>query len=751
MATDFTNKYMQVFQTYDEFGEHSADYVKGEDHLAYLIQENEVIYWLYLEQVWRPLNVRTTTTGELEDGRSKVAVRLEYVEGGQKYTSVPNIPDPERITSMANFLEDYPDIEEVNVTGTVNLTDLSYAFAGSKIRDFSKLDTSKVNNLTQTLYNLQSVDNNFIINSEKTSIICRNLCNKGIRELTLNIPNCTELHSSNITIISGGTINKLNINCKEELNLGVLQDDTVQIDNIICNGSYTIVLLSTRKNFIENITGNEITFIKNNDGTSPFGTYNIECNKIILSCKDNLGLNTKFYLNKCNEIILDNKNNNYINFKFGGGIYNANALYNIKNSYVIGNFVFTTPVVDDDFYAKYNHPISIFQYKTTFEEVADVRITEATDSSLIYVNWNNINFDTSNMNIEINNNIGYDCNNNSNTFNIFKLDNNNIEYDDYNNMPLIRGLGIDNLNVNEGIITGNYKIDVIYRENNIFNNVNLYFYNVYELLFIDETDNPNWLINNNVHIYYKDNLHITTNNNFTDIEFIFDIKNIHNNNNPNLFIGVFEGNYNTPYNKVKFKYYDDINIEVKCNTTNKGYILNPFYYYLLNSSIDKPIILGMLKYEHIWAIGQYSSNIYVGELNDVYINCEDDCYIYEIIYIDDLNDVHYCYPMDVENIHGIINIGLHRYYTNKTYPTICESKLKHIDINKVFANVENVMILEYINVDDETTIGLITQLVDNANNNKSTIYMYRSQANIIGEDNIAAAVAKNYEFAIIEN
>lgn len=54
-------------------------------------------------------------------------------------------------------------------------------------------------------------------------------------------------------------------------------------------------------------------------------------------------------------------------------------------------------------------------------------------------------------------------------------------------------------------------------------------------------------------------------------------------------------------------------------------------------------------------------------------------------------------------------------------------------------------------VDDENTINLITKLVDNTSDDKVTIYIYRSQANIIGEENIAAAVAKNYEIAIIEN
>lgn len=39
----------------------------------------------------------------------------------------------------------------------------------------------------------------------------------------------------------------------------------------------------------------------------------------------------------------------------------------------------------------------------------------------------------------------------------------------------------------------------------------------------------------------------------------------------------------------------------------------------------------------------------------------------------------------------------------------------------------------------------------NTGSTTNTIYMYRSQANIIGEENIAGAVAKNYEFAIIEN
>jgi len=80
-----------------------------------------------------------------------------------------------------------------------------------------------------------------------------------------------------------------------------------------------------------------------------------------------------------------------------------------------------------------------------------------------------------------------------------------------------------------------------------------------------------------------------------------------------------------------------------------------------------------------------------------------------------------------------------------------DNGIEHIDINSVKPRDSSNYMTDYLSCDNETLINLITKLVDNTGNFSKTIYMYRSQSNIIGEENIAGAVAKNYEIAIIEN
>ena len=728
MATDFTNKYMQVFQNYNEFGEHSADYVRGEDHIAFLIEENEVIYWLYLEQVWRPLNVRTTNTGELEDGRTKVAVRLEYIEGGQKYTSVPNIPDPERITSMSHFLEDYPDIEEVNVSGTVNLTDLSYAFAGSKIKDFSMLDTSNVNNI-----------NHFIDNVD----------NKNIN-ISLSIK---ELSSNNE--INNATLKGLSISKNSSINNHNIKFNDCTIRDI--NGNFAFYVVDG--NNIDNITGTNVILSGTEHDNIINNLYATSCTISIL----NLSLNTSINIDSKKIIITDSNtmrvkgNNRYnviqdsaninfdfysiVNNNFGYGILANEPVFNLSNNPTIGNFWFTTPIVDDAFYAKYNHPISIFQYKTTFTEVADVNISSKVNSNLLYVNWSRIDFDTSNMNIEINNNI--DLFNNINTFKKFIWDNTNIVDD---NIPKLYNCNIE---AEDGYISGKYKSGsswndygngdssnkITIRENSLYKNIILYDYSnitlrkndilttnnikiglkdstLYAKIIANENDNTeidlyNLKDDNNVINcslkYYSDNIlkydeNITLNLNDVNI-YVKGILNYINKENENNFTGTIE-----------FDKYDTFGVEEQYNKLAENIYLNS------NETISLDNFINKLD-KNTAFIRNYVTNIYGNNI--------------EVI-IPTLPSSN----MDLANI------------------VIKEDCLNHIDIAKT--RKADVFVIGYYvtifkNLDEESTINLITKLIDNTSESTVTIYMYRSQANIIGEENIAAAVAKNYEFAIIEN
>ena len=770
---EYTNKYMQVFDTYDQFAQNSANYVKGEDHIAYLIQENEVIYWLYLEQVWRPLNVRTTTTGQLEDGRSKVAVRLEYVEGGQKYTSVPNIPDPERITSMSHFLEDYPDIEEVNVTGTVNLTDLSYAFAGSKIRDFSKLDTSKVRyayNLLQNvndeslIVNFSSADScyaNYIVdgatlnefnwiegygdtNARLDEHIVKGIAYKACKINKFNIPHLfnnydnTFREALSITVYTNNIITEL---IAPYIKIVVYNENLIPKDVKLSSikGQYVLFNLSNSNDKNVVLKGNDL-YIEAEDIEFKYNSnVSNENGKIVL----------RNYCTPKHSLIV---NNNYAppRFNFGGGIKIENdkeiVLGDnlIKNKTSIGNFIFTTPIVDDAFYAKYNHPISIFQYKTTFTEVADVKITEATDSSLIHVDWGSIDFDTNEMSVEIHNVVNAEFRSFNKTFKKLILDNVIEQQEDFNNYPLYDITSYRTLS-NDGFISGFFKTidpsstNVVY-ENKLLKNATIYQANDTVIFRVNYGSNI-FSEERNVKIIGERNINVSkVYGNYIN-PIYFDIYTLIENNIFNA--NVISVNFDVSDSELYFKYYPNIELHLG----NKNDFIR-FYEYFKYSTRDNPIYIDKdITLVNDMANGIYSQYKHLETIENVYIQCTDNAFIKCI-------DGSYTNGSAREksfanNFIGVINLELSRY---KDSFIIVDNNIKHIDINKTKADAYNNSIVYYQSCDEETLINLITKLIDNTSSSSApTIYMYRSQANIIGDDNIAAAVAKNYEFAIIEN
>ena len=747
MATNFTNKYMQVFQNYNEFGEHSADYVRGEDHIAFLIEENEVIYWLYLEQVWRPLNVRTTTTGQLEDGRTKVAVRLEYVEGGQKYTSVPNIPDPERITSMSHFLEDYPDIEEVNVSGTVNLTDLSYAFAGSKIKDFSMLDTSNVDNIY-----------GFINNISNNDLIIKFSTNKTLDDFK----------------ISDVDINKLTITANRKNDNSLWSFIDFNCDEL--------ELISNKEQYSKiTVSGSSIDTIKNENGQvtlqySADGGYNnfinnvyafitrINCDSIIAesiningdtcilyeNSRDTYNFKYKAFVN-VNNLIIGTGSNYQMYIQFGSGIkYNedVNIDINIANNRYIPSFIFTTPIVDDAFYAKYaqyNCPISIFQYKTTFTEVADVNISNITDSNLIYIPYNindsNINFDVSSLNIEIYNKVNINFSSNEQLkYNRFIIDNTNLNLAE-DNLPIIKNktnIYDSDIDFDRIIATEECRISGKYDcKNNGIADMGAFkditFYNCPEFRIAYELVDRNINFNDCINIYINN---YKNGPNFNPIK-LLDKEDTNIINSILTASSTYYGVDNIPYFIIDYLENKQVNIDFTSN--NVSYLCWFLNYYEYTSS-DKPIII-----KKTCVLCYRTFNVRnTDNKESVYIDCKEDGVLILGFNVNNYNP-------HVSNIYG--NVILRLEYTEWNNNSIVEdAKINHIDIKEVILT-ETSTRYEMFNIalDEESTINLVAKLIDNTSSSTRTIYMYRSQSNIIGEENIAAAVAKNYEFAIIEN
>ena len=767
---EYTNKYMQVFDTYDDFAQHSADYVKGEDHIAYLIQENEVIYWLYLEQVWRPLNVRTTTTGQLEDGRTKVAVRLEYVEGGQKYTSVPNIPDPERITSMSHFLEDYPDIEEVNVTGTINLTDLSYAFAGSKIKDFSMLDTDNVNHMECLLKDVNAEGYNFTITSNVEELYIDAFAWELVADtITINILNAKKIAgniANNITTRIKKLIVNYDVNKYTYINTGS-RDFYLRCLPKCEYIKYPNLTLSL-ENEIEN---KEIT-IESNKVYIGSGHYTT-IPSIINIISDEIDYEHHNYPHTINsKWILKNNNVNMlyhtpypkvkVDFGFGYGIQGDYNIIFEREDVLIGDFWFTTPIVDDAFYAKYNHPISIFQYKTTFTEVADVNITEATDSSLIYVDWGSINFDTSEMSVEIYNIVDITNICLQKQYKNLIIDNTNLTTNfEIVDLPILATDNKFNNNTN-GLISGKYKTfgNAIYY-NKLLKNIDIYefYYGTnFPVDAFDSTKNYN-IIPHIDSSYISSDYYgfISMNYNKASISPKITYINIDNLiiNNELVYNLMSQDIYNYIFN-----YVENAKINI---TTNVNMYLYPYYYYLSNTSSDNMFRINFngrniisktyMCYTKKGTVQEFTE--IPNDIDTIYIDMQTDEHIlfYLLDYHFNNNAYKSVYPLfKINNIKGNINLGIPDYISTYTpiehnYNNDC-----HIDITiSVCQNVNGDIRVYYDVVDNETTINIITKLIDNTSESTKTIYMYRSQANIIGDDNIAAAVAKNYEFAIIEN
>ena len=770
MATNFTNKYMQVFQNYNEFGEHSADYVRGEDHIAFLIEENEVIYWLYLEQVWRPLNVRTTTTGELEDGRTKVAVRLEYIEGGQKYTSVPNIPDPERITSMSRFLEDYPDIEEVNVSGTVNLTDLSYAFAGSKIKDFSMLDTSNVTKYNNCLENV-TLTNDIIINVGNVEEVRLSelLKNSTITNARINIPNSTIIIGS--TPLCDTTFDTFEIPYNEE-DIEINESDTDLNWGDGINKYKTVLIRSSKGNKIKapslflyfndvgesyNIDVQEIECINALfDAAQDVKNIKIKAKKLICEFDGSESLEGKIDNREVECTCITKDNWNYIpTISFGYGFYkNPDRLTGIiNNNGTLGNFFYTIPIVDDTFYSDKQCPISIFQYKTTFEEVADVNISSKVDSSLIYVDWYNIDFDTSNMSMVINNYMPNDGGGisiqetffilNGKTFNKFILDNN---ITDENNLPTLCFQNVFfELNTTEfSYIRGKYKLTSLsgyatYRHTSMFNNLVLY--SDIEVDIKSLNTHP-FLTKDNV-IIKAPRFIITNVGNSGKIE----ITNLINDNNE-LYISYYNS------------YPNYLIRDTSCVLYVSG-LLCSFYDWFAGTAVNVPIHIDGETNFYLYIT--YSNDDYISYykeksiIDNLFIECKDNCFIGRIDILEyDTDENIINHGCVVKNIYGIVNVTLPYYVnvynaSNIIYNEDTFESIHHIDINSSRCIESNSFITSFKNLDNETLINLITKLIDNTSSSIKTIYMYRSQHTIIGEENITAAVAKNYEFAIIEN
>lgn len=757
-------QYKNVYADYNEFAKDSYNYIIGNDYIAFLIKENEVIYWNKLELVWKILGVKTKVTGNLPDGRTTVDVTLNYIEGQTKYTIVPMIPDPERITGLSNFLNKYIYIEEINLINTINLINLDNAFTGN-IKHINLPNTEKVYTADNFLYNINDNTASFEITFNKNNFANNNAHKVTVKELNIDTLTINAIGDENaedyISPFSfvNVTINKLNVN-GFNVDAITVNSEYLNIKEITCDGRVTIKNTGTLEtNSFDNI--NKITAKEVNTKLSAYTADNeliidadiVNIDFYIKGTKS-ITLSGKICVERCNQlnyIFTSNDSKQIINIKFGFGIdYPSNIIPKVinDNNCTIGSFLFTTPIVDDTFYNNIDTIISTFQYKTTFKEIADIYITENVDNNLIYFNGSLLNDEYNNYNIEIYNKVNsgisgeiiiHGCK----YITKYIIDNNRINLGtDISNYPIINSFFGDNIFTIE--YDENYRISGKYRLNNNYN-----FFNSVAFKDIDiyTEDSDSYIF---IHCYCTEQYMFTKN------------RNIRFNKPVYIYIYDGEGNYSN-YNFVVDTLVKNNELKIGCSNTN-GDSTKVLIKYIENVKLN--IIGGELYYFKNW-IDKTTKNNYItisgncrlqtltdsiisnfNFIDDVYINCVDDYYIFQFDGFRTHNRGAAFTPLG-KNIHGNINISLSGYLPTFDYTT---NNIEHIDLNKVFCHdYSQYQILRYLSLDDETTINLITKLVDNTSDDKVTIYIYRSQANIIGEDNIAEAVTKNYEIAIIEN
>lgn len=242
----FEHKNMFVYNNYNEFALDSYNYIKGNDIIAFISSIYEIIYWIRLEIIWKKLNVEFISSGGTTTaGEPKGSVKLVYHAGEDIITTLPAIPDTDRITSMNNFLKEYPYIENINLD-TINLTSLNNAFANSNLHSIT-INTHDVINYKNAFANC-NIDNLIIdFYSIRTRSDIYDIF-EGSTISNLEILNGNEdiyvgddCNINIIKYINGSVyIGKYNIKSNDITAKSVYLNDINDIANIVCDNLYIV-------------------------------------------------------------------------------------------------------------------------------------------------------------------------------------------------------------------------------------------------------------------------------------------------------------------------------------------------------------------------------------------------------------------------------------------------------------------------------------------------------------------------------
>ena len=352
-----------VYNTYDEFGLDSYNYVKGNDIIAYVDAIFEVIYWLYFELIWKPLGVQSTNSGYHVDGVSLRKVTLNYSEGSNKYTTLPAIPDEERLGDLTNFLTNYPYIKNVKLNNTIHIYNINYAFQNCKF-DIFELNTEYVEHVNSAFYN--STFKKLVLNFDRSIFEFNNMFNENsyVEDLTLNTKsnytfnicsakNITYNHSVNIYHT---TNNVENINADN-----IIFDDYACIDESSLTLNCNILKFIFTTYYYGELTNKPIIINAKNiifiGDVYEINKYNViyfnSCLKFNYNIIETISINDDIYFN------IKKLNNSVLNI-----IYNENLKTNLNLEDVKNKIQITRTYPDDN---KLSVVVGLFIYNKTID------------------------------------------------------------------------------------------------------------------------------------------------------------------------------------------------------------------------------------------------------------------------------------------------------------------------------------------------------------------------------------------------
>ena len=774
------NTNLFVYNNYNDFGENSYNYAKGNDIIAYIENIYQVIYWLRLEVIWRPLNVIFTSSGTIvNETELGGAVYIQNI-GNNNYKFLPTIPDEYRILSMTNFLSNYSTIETIDLPNTINLTNLNRAFENSNIKSCI-LNTLKVNDLSYAFLNCKNNFNiTFTIDSPQGNIKCENMLQDAVFDTFNLIDNNrdTENHF-NIQILKAGIYVTNN---KDNLFTLNFSGNNFKCNNLYLsypNGSYRV----------KNINVEYIAMYSN------IGAVNVEANEVLLdNYKDNINNDETFTNIKCNTFIINEKaicqitldidyvktirlclDDYYTNTNMTNLCRNIlktnltldNCLDKIefvgdKNTDWVPYGTFIVNEVNNEAWNKLGAKIYYAWKDNTYTKFADIKLQdiEIEDFGVYDVPIDNIEIKGKiNRFLQYGNNIGtYNTN--------YKI----TTTDDVNYTELM--INLDNISKNS-LFSGYFEFykgyagnltpnTIKYFKNAVINtsyNITTYvYYGYHDYEFI-----TNYISNedNNIRIFNDNNGVCFTTTETSEDYTIYDLDISHFANNDNKII----------LKRCKF-----VSTDIYFNITNSIFIRpinsKPNYQIICNNcdnimcftdltSEDKPLYLkgsnnftyskgsNAVPSDKIEIAHKFNDTANFYNNDTIYLDGDKDAYLYldgESIKsygtyskIKTIISKNIIISFRTNNSWGVVN-------SNHGVYDVGIEELTNITCDRSFINC---YINCYTKLTSDSINNLISHLIDNTNSNIASIGLTRAQYNLLTTDNVQNALNLNYEFNIL--